>query len=472
MKCKSLALVLALVMVVLLSFGSVSYAETMKNETRDFWFGGSEIIFEPNTENILEEGLIYTYLQFSNYEDVTGFKYVIDEGSENEKTQDLSDKIAERIRVKEEFPIGTTHTLTCKATYSDGDVLEKSYTFKSVTRHKNYDQLCMNVRLNGECMYQEHYYTVKNDDVISVDVKAFSEEAPVYCTGYYWADPDTRYRLTNTVDFYDEEGTYFEIKIPEKYYGTRKILMVESVLISNNGKDDATRRSGWQAYYLNFGESMSVTARIDEQYLYDLYRHLVKNGDTIVVSATSLVDSEIDCLGYYFVDYDTGESLTDIVDINADEIEIKLPEEEPGTRRILYVEPIDKLDDGRLSNVTKTGWQKYILIWADDTPINDKEVFVKYDDNYLEEGSTTEVSLNEYLNFSANHDERVFTICFEWDDENGMIFWGSPADLEIPADFSVGSTHKLTIKAEYNNGEESDTKTFYVTIAGDNVDKD
>lgn len=367
MKHRNLSLILAFALVVLMSLGIVAYAETATGNAKEILLTDGERIFETDGVNILEEGWLRSNLKINPLDEVSKVAYTIDEDWDNKGKTILADEIEESIRIKKEFTIGTVHTLNCVVTYTDGSSVQKNYTFKSVTRHKNYDQLCMNVKLNGECIYQEHYYNVEKGDVISVDVETFYEDMPVCFTSYYWADADTWKALTDYVDFYDEDGEHLEIGIPEEYFGTRKALIIESVLKTNQGRDDATRRSGWQIYYINLGENITLSTKLNGEDIYTAGKYTVKGGDKVTVSATPLVDSDISFIGYYYAADNPYRFITDVISVAGNKAEIILPDEEPGTELYLYIEPVDKLDDGRISHVTKTGWKEYTLVWGDDT---------------------------------------------------------------------------------------------------------
>lgn len=82
----------------------------------------------------------------------------------------------------------------------------------------------------------------------------------------------------------------------------------------------------------------------------------VRGGEAIVVTASA--ESGVAFVGYYFSD-DNGN--TDIQDIDGETLAIVVPEGEPGTKRILYVEAVAKDDDGSENTLTKTGWIAYNL---------------------------------------------------------------------------------------------------------------
>ena len=367
MKRGNLSRILVFILVVLIGSTVVAYAEVTASDEKEILLTDGERIFETDGVNILEEGWLKVNLKINPLDKISKVTYAFDEDWANDSNIIFDDEIEESIVIKKEFTIGTVHTLNCVVMYDDGSSLEKDYAFKSVTRHENYDQLCMNVKLNGNCICQEHYYDVEKGDVISVDVETFQEDKPVCFTGYYWADADTWESLTDYVDFYGEDGEHIEINIPEEYYGTRKALIIESVLESNHGLEDSTCRSGWQVYYINLGESVNFSTKLNGEDIDTAEKYMVKGGDKITVLATPLVDSEISFIGYYYAEDNPYRFITDIIRVDGDKAEIILPDEEPGTELFLYIEPVDNLDDGRISYVTKTGWQHYILVWGEDT---------------------------------------------------------------------------------------------------------
>ena len=224
-------------------------------------------------------------------------------------------------------------------------------------------------------------------------------------------------------------------------------------------------------YFFNLGNNVSVDTKLNGEKLYNNYSHLVRSGDKITISGIPMVDSEIDFIGYYFLEFDEKTSKwsdTGIISVEGATAEITLPDREPGSLMYLYAEPVDVLDNSRTSYVTKSGWQLYILVWCDDTPIQEKETIVTYSDCSLVDGSNIEVNSGDYLKLSATSAERIEMVYFTWDDEPDMQVWKSLYyDLKIPSEFAIGSTHKLQVNVLYNNGEESPIKTFYLTVLGD-----
>lgn len=92
----------------------------------------------------------------------------------------------------------------------------------------------------------------------------------------------------------------------------------------------------------------------------------VSAGDVILVDAEPLEGSEIAFISYFFANPETCEGLTqyDYV-VPCDSAEIIMPAYASGTKLILWVEPVDMLDDGQPSEITKTGWQGYYLVWEE-----------------------------------------------------------------------------------------------------------
>lgn len=86
----------------------------------------------------------------------------------------------------------------------------------------------------------------------------------------------------------------------------------------------------------------------------------VTGGEQIEVTAqTSLADSSIAFIGYYFVE--NGEKLGETNKVEGGLAAITVPDAAPGTERLLFVEAVDACDDGTENQITKTGWQGYLL---------------------------------------------------------------------------------------------------------------
>ena len=100
----------------------------------------------------------------------------------------------------------------------------------------------------------------------------------------------------------------------------------------------------WMSVWLNGTELQKET------------RYTVRPGDTIDIHAGSS-EAGIAKIGYYS---NLNEEIRDTFDEN---ISITVPEHPSGTGVVLVVEAVADNDDGTPNTVTKTGWEKYYLIY-------------------------------------------------------------------------------------------------------------
>lgn len=211
---------------------------------------------------------------------------------------------------------------------------------------------------------------------------------------------------------------------------------------------------------------VSMSVKLNGVELEDEGSYKVKNGDKIYVKATSNISgSPVKFTGYYYANADTWARETETVDVDGGDLTITLPTQTAGTRKTIMIEAVVTGNTGASDPTRRTGWQAYTLEWtSDDDTISNKDVNVRYKGSYLANGSTTEVESNRTLGLSATPENRVKKIYFKWDSEAMREVTTSPVNLELPSEFEVGSTHKLQVKALYDNGEKSSAKTFYITI--------
>ena len=69
-------------------------------------------------------------------------------------------------------------------------------------------------------------------------------------------------------------------------------------------------------------------------------------------------------IGYNFISSNEEWKKEDIMDIKGDKGTIVVPVKADSGSIILYVEPVAENDNGEPSRITKTGWQKYTLIYS------------------------------------------------------------------------------------------------------------
>lgn len=153
----------------------------------------------------------------------------------------------------------------------------------------NTSDVSMSVKLNGVELEDTGSYKVKNGDKIYVKATSNISGAPVKFTGYYYANADTWKRETETVDV---DGGDLTITVPTQTAGTRKTIMIEAVLTGNQGASDPTKRTGWQAYTLEWisdDDTISnkdVNVRYKGVYLTNGSTTIIENNRTLGLSAT------------------------------------------------------------------------------------------------------------------------------------------------------------------------------------------
>ncbi len=143
----------------------------------------------------------------------------------------------------------------------------------------------MSVKLHGVELQDEGEYKVKNGDKIYVKATSNISGSPIKFTGYYYANADTWKRETETVDV---DGGDLTITLPTQPAGTRKTIMIEAVVTGNKGVNDPTRRTGWQAYTLEWlADDDSVSGKdVNVKYL----SKTLANGSTTEVDPSKTLE--------------------------------------------------------------------------------------------------------------------------------------------------------------------------------------
>lgn len=159
-----------------------------------------------------------------------------------------------------------------------------------------------------------------------------------------------------------------KITIPEGEVGESNRISFSAAYMDEDGNQV---QMAWKSFIINYVNNcedeentesqINMTIKFGSKTLNNKSSINVEGGDIINVKATSTVAS-IQRIGYYF---STETSAEDIVDIYEDEIDIVIPEEEPGTIKYLWIEAIATNDDGTVNTVTKTGWQQIKLIYSE-----------------------------------------------------------------------------------------------------------
>lgn len=197
----------------------------------------------------------------------------------------------------------------------------------------------------------------------------------------------------------------------------------------------------------------------------------VKGGEKINVSAKSKTGADIYTIGYYY--YLNGKMEGDIVDISSENITITVPTGEPGTTRYLFIEAVASNDDGSANVKTKTGWVEIRLKYPKvNTPVvEEKKLALTHENKELAINSTTEVEILDTLTILGTPADKVTRIYFKWDNEPwSTVPNTSKYNIRIPTYFEPGTTHTLTIKAEYDDGTLINEQKYYFRIPDDSAD--
>ena len=211
---------------------------------------------------------------------------------------------------------------------------------------------------------------------------------------------------------------------------------------------------------------VSMNVKMGSTVLKEGRTYIVNGGEQIIATAeTSGAGAEISFIGYRY----TGE--TKVKDVYGDELIITLPNLAPGTKTTLYIEAVASNDDksNGYNENTRTGWKEFYLQYADNE--EEKDINVDYSGKTLTPGSTTEANPNESIKIVAKPTNRVANLYFKWDNDA----WSKIANTgsyptRIPAGFLPGTTHKLYVKAEYDDGEIIDEKVYIFKIPANAAD--
>ena len=246
-----------------------------------------------------------------------------------------------------------------------------------------------------------------------------------------------------------ENGSKHYLDVSARYeggvYATTKTYLViirdkDIQQVSMNVKMNSTVLTAGKTYKVNGGENIKVTA------------------------SSSVKDVDIAFIGYYFSDN------TDIIDVDGNSLTIPIEKRPAGTKVTLYVEAVAENDDGseEYNENTRTGWKEFYLQFPDE---EQKDINVDYNGKTLTPGSTTEANSNESIKIVAKPTNRVANLYFKWDNDA----WSKIANTgsyptRIPAGFLPGTTHKLYVKAEYDDGEIIDEKVYIFKIPANAAD--
>lgn len=188
--------------------------------------------------------------------------------------------------------------------------------------------------------------------------------------------------------------------------------------------------------------SMSVTLDGEELEYAGTYK--VSGGEEIKVSAFSK-NADIDFVAFYYENENDSEEEKYAAYINRtkmykSEFSIMVHRLDEGEKRILWIEAVDKNDDGTSNTVTKTGWQAYFLEWEKSEAIS---VDAKYNNEVLSDKSKTIAETGGTLELVATPSDRVQSIHYRWDDDDFTEIKSSQAIITMPSPLAHGDAHYL-----------------------------
>lgn len=189
----------------------------------------------------------------------------------------------------------------------------------------------------------------------------------------------------------------------------------------------------------------------------------VKGGETVNFSASTIISTAK--ISWIAVVDGNAKKVTEADKHYSSTYSMTIPKNGVAGQKISYlVEPVADNDDYSENTITKTGWQRFIFQYEDNT-IDDKDINVALNGKNLTEGSTTEANPNESLKITATPTDRVSNLYFKWDNDAWLkVANTSSYASRIPSSFLPGSTHKLYVKAEYDDGEVISEKVYIFKI--------
>ena len=214
--------------------------------------------------------------------------------------------------------------------------------------------------------------------------------------------------------------------------------------------------------------SMSVKLNGEELKYAGTYK--VSGGEEIKVSASSK-NADIYFVAYYYENEKDSDAEKDAAYANRTKIyksdfSITVPKLAEGTRRILWIEAVDKKDDATPNTVTKTGWQAYYLEWKkEEVPGVTVSVDAKYNGKVLADRSTTTTANpSDEIELVATPADEVLSIHYRWDEDDFTEVKSARTTITIPSTFAPGSTHYLYLAVRRSSDGKYSTQKIYKFI--------
>ena len=214
---------------------------------------------------------------------------------------------------------------------------------------------------------------------------------------------------------------------------------------------------------------VSLKATMDGKTLTPGTTYKVKGGETVHFSASTIISTAK--ISWIAVVDGNATKVTEDDKHESSTYDLQIPKNGVAGTKISYlVEPVADNDDYSANTITKTGWQRFIFQYEDNATV-EKDVNVALNGKDLTEGSTSEANPNESLKITATPADRVSVLYLKWDNDAwSRIPNTSSYATRIPESFLPGSTHKLYVKAEYDDGEIIDEKVYIFKIPANAAD--
>ena len=195
---------------------------------------------------------------------------------------------------------------------------------------------------------------------------------------------------------------------------------------------------------------VSMTAKMGTKILSNNGKYNVNGGETITVTAkTSAVGEGIAFISYFF---STG-SYENRAFVYSNKAEITVPRAGIKDQIDLYVEPVATNDDGSPNTITKTGWQKYTLVYpTEDETVKSKDLKVTLNNAEIKNGATVSAKAGDKIVISATPATSVKNVQYKWDTNSVVVKEASSVTFTIPTSVKEGTTYTLKANSYFTDG--------------------
>lgn len=206
------------------------------------------------------------------------------------------------------------------------------------------------VTVNGKAINRGETITLEPGDKVLISAYPEDEVTAIY------------YKLGDDKKKKVEGKSSAGFTVPEDIAEGEQTLLVNALytdeLYVDNKKGQDTV-SPWYKVNVKLPCQVSIYGEVNGQTMEDGGTYTVKEGDIVTIEASS-TEALISFIGYYITPDSDFENRVKVYSSHA---EIVLPAGGSGEKKTLYVEPVAENDNGDPNTTTKTGWQKYTLIY-------------------------------------------------------------------------------------------------------------